>query len=105
MRSSYDIDCKGWLTRRSPNTYTLQLMSTTRLEYVHELAGEHRLSGYVVCSYLHEGETRHALLIGDYPSIVAASVAAENLPPGLTTGKPWIRKISDIRRTVAANAP
>ena len=103
-RASNETDCEGWLAGQSPKTYTLQLMSTTHPEDIEELANEHDLSGYVVCSYLHEGETRHALLIGAYPSIDAASAAAANLPPGLQSGKPWVRKIRELRRAVAGSA-
>jgi len=103
-RPSDETDCEGWLAGQSPNAYTLQLMSTTRPEDIRELASEHDLSGYVVCSYTHEGSIRHALLIGAYPDIDTASAAAAKLPPGLQNGKPWVRKIRTLMRIVAGNA-
>jgi len=103
-RSSNETDCEGWLAGQSPKAYTLQLMSTTHPEDIQELAGEHDLSGYVVCSYTHEGSTRYALLTGVYSSIEAASAAAANLPPGLKTGKPWVRSFRDLRRIVVGYA-
>jgi TPR repeat protein len=103
-RSSNETDCEGWLADQSPNAYTLQLMSTTRVEDIQDLAGEHDLAGYVVCSYTHEGSTRYALLIGAYPDINTANAAAAELPHGMKTGKPWIRRIRDLMRTVARNA-
>jgi septal ring-binding cell division protein DamX len=103
-RSSNETDCEHWLSEQSPNAYTLQLMSTTRPEDIQELAREHDLSGYVVCSYTHEGDTRYALLIGAYPDIDTASAAAAGLPRGLKTGKPWVRKIKDLMRIAAGTA-
>jgi TPR repeat protein len=103
-RSSNETDCEHWLSEQSPNAYTLQLMSTTRSEDIQELAREHDLSDYVVCSYIHEGNTRYALLIGAYPNIDTASAAAAGLPRGLKTGKPWVRKIKDLMRIAAGTA-
>jgi hypothetical protein len=104
-QSKSEADCESWLDSQSPNAYTLQLMSSTRPDDDYELARQHGMSGYVVCSYPHAGNTRHALLIGTYSSIDAASTAVMELPPDLKTGMPWVRKISDIERAVTGNAP
>jgi hypothetical protein len=98
-------DCESWLASQSPNAYTLQLMSTTHPEDIQALAREHDLSGYIVCRYTHEGSSRHALLIGAYPDINTASAAAAHLPPGLKTGKPWVRRIKDLMRIAVGHAP
>lgn len=97
-------DCEGWLGKQPPNAYTIQLMSTTRPNDVYDLARQHSLSGYIICSYAHEGRTRHALLVGVYPSVGAASEAVNNLPIELKNGKPWIRKIKGINQLVADHA-
>jgi hypothetical protein len=104
-QSAGETGCEPWLASQSPDAYTIQLMSTRRPDDAYQLVRQHDLSGYVVCSYAHEGNTRHALLVGAYNSIGAANAAAADLPSALKTSKPWVRKISDIKRVVAGNTP
>jgi hypothetical protein len=98
-----DDNCQRWLGNQSPNTYTIQLMSTRYPNGAYELAKQNDLSGYVVCRYAHKGHTRHALLFGTYPNVRAASEVVANLPAELKTGKPWIRKIKDFKQLVEIN--
>ena len=103
VQSVEEVDCEGWLGNQPPNAYTVQLISTRRPEDAFELALKHDLAGYVVCSYTHEEHTLHALLLGAYPSADAASEAVAVLPPGLKTGRPWIRKITGLKKLVVGN--
>ena len=103
VQSDEQTDCESWLGNQSPDAYTVQLVSTTRRDEAFELARKNDLAGYVVCSYTYEGQTRNALLLGAYPSAGAAGDAVADLPPELTRGKPWIRKITGLRQLVAGN--
>jgi len=99
-QSAGGADCESWLGEQPQKAYTLQLMSTSRSGDAYELARQHNLAGYAVCSYVHEGKTRHALLLGAYPSIAAANEAVAGLPLELKNGKPWVRKIKTVRQLV-----
>lgn len=103
VQSVDEVDCEGWLGNQPPNAYTVQLISTRRPEAAYELARQYDLAGYVVCSYAHEEHTRHALLLGAYPSADAAREAVAGLPPELKTGRPWIRKITSLKQLVLGN--
>jgi len=83
VQSVEEDDCESWLGKQPPDAYTVQLISTRRRDDAVELARQHDLAGYVVCSYMHEGNTLNALLFGVYPSAGAAGEAVAVLPPGL----------------------
>jgi TPR repeat protein len=95
--------CEDWLASQPPDAYTLQLMSTTHPGDIDELTSEYALSGFVVCRYRHQGQTRHALLIGAYADIEAANTAAADLPVALKAGKPWVRRFKDLSRIVVGS--
>lgn len=61
-------DCEGWLGKQPANAYTVQYISTRHLDKAHRLARKYNLDGYIVCSYVHEEYTLHALLNGSYAS-------------------------------------
>jgi cell division septation protein DedD len=102
-RSPNATVCEDWLASQAPDAYTLQLMSTTHPEDIDELTSEYALSGFVVCRYTHQGQTRHALLIGAYTDVESASAAAANVPAALKAGTPWIRRFKDLTRIVVGS--
>ena len=97
--------CMAWLKRHQAMTYTLQLLSASQREGPAQLAQKHGLQDYAICSYQAKGRTVYALLVGAYPDEAAAGKAAAGLPPGLGTGKPWIRKLNAISQRVQQATP
>ncbi len=92
--------CRAWLEKHASMSYTLQLLSTSQKGGAERLALEHKLREHTVCSYQVKGQTVYALLLGAYPDTAAAQQAVDALPPALRTNKPWIRKLSAVRKLV-----
>ena len=93
--------CADWLGRQDPNSYTLQLMSSTERSDTQKILNQHALDPHAICAYEKEAQQRYMLLHGVFPDRAAAEKRISALPARLRQNKPWIRQIRAINAQVS----
>lgn len=77
---------------------TIQIFASTRVEEVRQMSRRHRFQRpLAVLSFDRGGEAWHALLYGQFADVPAARRALADLPAALRAGKPWARRLADVR--------
>lgn len=98
-----DVKDVDWLLQQPPQSYTIQLLSTSDREALLLFIRRHRLKrelAYFETS--HDDKLWYSLVYGIFPSPADARVAAEKLPPSLRDQRPWIRKVEDVQAAIAS---
>ncbi len=96
------VSCDEWLGRQNPDSYTLQLMSSSERSDAQKILNRHVLDSSAICAYEKEGQQRYVLLYGAFPDRGAAQQAVSALPAELRRNKPWIRQIRAVNALVSA---
>lgn len=88
---------RSWIAAQKPNTYTIQLFSTSSEEALRSFARRHRIADLAWFQSGTGGRVWYSLIHGAFATVDEARAAAERLPAVLRTEKPWIRKMSDVQ--------
>ena len=84
-----------------PNRYTIHLMSAQQLTSGVDTIKNHRLEGRALLfRYRQKGQRWHGLVYGVYESREEAAKTIISMKEALKKGKPWIRSISSVQRSI-----
>lgn len=92
------------LLRQPSSNYTIQLIAAKSAQPLQAFAQKHQLRNWEIVPTRRNGNTWQILLAGVYPSRGAAEAAVPQLPPGVLSSKPWVRRIGDIRKITILSA-
>lgn len=87
-----------WYAQQKGDQYVLQVVSLASEAEVERFIKQHGLKDCHSFRQLRDGKTLHTLTCGLYPNRDAASQAAAKLPEKARVGKPFPRRIDDIRK-------
>lgn len=77
---------------------TIQIFASSSLAETRAMAGRHPYKRpLALLGFERDGQTWHALLYGRFPDVAAARRAMVELPAVLRAGKPWPRRMGDVR--------
>lgn len=77
---------------------TIQIFASSSLAETRAVAGRHPYKRpLALLGFERDGRTWHALLYGQFPDVAAARRAMVELPAVLRAGKPWSRRMGDVR--------
>lgn len=87
----------AWLD--SPDdSATIQIFASSSLAEARAVAGRHPYKRpLALLEFERDGRTWHALLYGQFADVAAARRAMVELPAVLRAGKPWSRRMGDVR--------
>jgi septal ring-binding cell division protein DamX len=88
----------NWYAQQKADQYVLQVVSLKSEAEVDRFIKQNGLKDCHSFRQLRDGQTLHTLTCGLYPSRDAASQAAAKLPEKARAGKPFPRRIDDIRK-------
>lgn len=91
---------KAWFTTQKATSYVLQVVSLKSARDVDQFVRRHGLKDCHSFTQEREGQTLHTLTCGLYSSREAALQAAAKLPEKARAGKPYPRRIDDIRKAM-----
>jgi len=95
------LESPNWVLTQDSSLYTVQMSASTDREVVESFLTKNPLEGpNSIFSFDRDGTTWFALVHGLYPSIDAARVAIERLPPAALTNQPWIRAVGRIQQAL-----
>ncbi len=95
------LESPNWVLTQDSKLYTVQMSASTDREVVESFLTKNPLDGpNSIFSFDRDGTTWFALVHGLYPSIDAARVAIERLPPAALTNQPWIRAVGRIQQAL-----
>jgi septal ring-binding cell division protein DamX len=90
---------EAWLTSRSPDHYTLQLVGARERVSIEKFIRDHRITPpYAVFARELDGRPWYSLVVGDYPDRDAAIAARGRLPAALRAGDVWPRTFGSIEK-------
>lgn len=95
------IHDKEWVLQQNPKHFTLQLMGSSTLSAVENIASSPRLRDQAsVYKIMHNEQDWYVLLYGVYNSRADAKTAISKLPASLRKNTPWIRPYADIQQEI-----
>lgn len=95
------IHDKDWVLQQNPKHFTLQLMGSSTLPAVENIASSPRLRDQAsVYKIMHNEQDWYVLLYGVYSSRADAKTAISKLPASLRKNTPWIRPYADIQQEI-----
>jgi hypothetical protein len=87
----------SWL-ESAADSATIQIFASVSLAEARALVKRHSWRrDLALLSFARDGRQWHALLYGQFPDVATARRAMPELPPVLRAGKPWSRRMSDVR--------
>ena len=94
---------KEWILQQDPKHFTLQLMGSSKLTAVANIARSPRLHEQAsIYKILRNGQDWYVLLYGVYNSRSEAKAAITDLPAGLRKNTPWLRPYADVQQEIRA---
>lgn len=98
-----DDSTQVWLS--SPDvSATIQIFASVSLDEVMSVAQRHAFRRpLALLSFSRDGRNWHALLYGQFPDAAAAQRAMPELPASLLGGKPWVRRMGNVRAQTQMN--
>jgi septal ring-binding cell division protein DamX len=88
----------NWYAQQKGDQYVLQVISLSSRAEVKQFISRHGLKDCHSFRQLRDGQTLYTVTCGLYSSRTAASQAAAKLPEKARVGKPFPRRIDDIRK-------
>jgi len=87
----------AWLNS-APDSATIQIFASISLVEARAVAKRYSWRrGLALLTFARAGQQWYALLYGQFPDVAAARRAMPELPPVLRAGKPWSRRMGDVR--------
>ncbi|NHC07022.1 SPOR domain-containing protein [Azonexus fungiphilus] len=87
----------AWLAAPADSA-TIQVFASTSLAEVRAVAARHPWRRpLALLTFERDGQRWHALLHGRFADVAAARRGLAELPPALRAGKPWPRRLGDVR--------
>ncbi|MGK0673168.1 MAG: SPOR domain-containing protein [Halothiobacillaceae bacterium] len=90
----------NWYAQQKGEQYVLQVISLRSEAEMERFIKQNGLNDCHSFRQLRDGQTLHTLTCGLYPSRDAASQASARLPANVQAGKPFPRRIDDIRKVM-----
>jgi len=101
MPAGSEIRDTSWVVSQPPDRYTIQVLGTENEVLLrHQIKRGGLLDKVAYYKKSRDGIPWYSLIYGSYASRAEAQSAAQGLPPSLSKGKPWIRKIGDIQASL-----
>ncbi|MEW6766292.1 MAG: SPOR domain-containing protein [Pseudomonadota bacterium] len=90
----------AWFTKQKPSHFVLQIISLKSVRDIELFTRKNGLKDCHSFTQTRDGQTLHTLTCGIYPTREAALQAVAKLPEKARAGKPYPRRIDDIRKVL-----
>lgn len=94
---SLPLSGQAWVKAQSPGWYTLQIIASPNRDTVMSMLDEATSHRAELLSFIKDGQTWYAALIGSFASRQEAAEAVAQLPARFRENSPWVRRFSDLQ--------